>query len=358
MITQIQLIPALPDDYIVVNGDPQSEDPEEFDMTFGLFWTPEKLADEFRFAKIIQSGGKIEQPVFFTKLSLNVAQLPGNRFNIEDNLEQQFRAIGVRNFELTKTMWGTYPVLAISGQSPTGEPFARLWFGINSPNGWVVEIIFLIPDEETLALEKSMEMWETLLTDTRLPPGMVVPALEDLMRLEDITGIIRVEDPPVRDMGRTSQRSEGVLIISNDLGDYLRVEVDMLDADALEAAQDKDALAALIQKHFDTQYYPHTYGRIEAARILSQNLVTLNDQSVLVVGINLPKGSILSEANTGRLDAVRYIAVTLEDPLLLYVTIEFNSLSQDLSREDLKEIAIEQLQRARNAIVLDREALE
>ncbi|MCC5848786.1 MAG: hypothetical protein JJU29_11905 [Verrucomicrobia bacterium] len=358
MITQIHLIPALPEGYVVVNADPQSEDPEEFDMGYGVFWVPEKLADEFRFSKIIKEGGKLKQPAFVTKLSVDVAQLPGNRFTIEENLEEMFRAFGAKNLELKKTMWGTYPVLAISGNMPTGEAFARLWFGINSPNGWAVEIIFFIPEEEDFPLEKSMEMWETLLEETRLPPGIFVPPMEDHSLFEDTTGVIRLNEPPVRELGRRTQRAEGILIVTNDLGDYLRVEADLLEADAIANADDKEARQALLNTHFDTRYYPHTYGTIEQAKIISRNFVTLNEKTALVVGIQLPQGSILQSDKEGRLNAVRYVAVTLEAPFYLYVTIEFNELLRDLNSEELNEKALSRLQRALESVVLDKEALD
>jgi len=169
--------------------------------------------------------------------------------------------------------------------------------------------------------------------------------------LTDSANVFSLRSPPVTKLGRHVEQGPGMLSLSDDYGNYVRVEVLSIPGELFAASRSKGGDQGLLRYFFDTQYYPATYAKINAAKEESRSFFVLDETELLFVAIDLPAGSVLS-ANGQRLDAKRYVASFAQYPFCVYLTVEANGFSSDLSSPHLVGEAKKKLSEIKQGLTL------
>ncbi|HSH93891.1 MAG TPA: hypothetical protein VK968_07080 [Roseimicrobium sp.] len=158
---------ALPPDFIVVSASPDAKTTKEFDMYMGNIWAVEKTARQFEYGAD-RKVSNTKDPLFYVVLSDQVAQIPGtDSFVNEANIVRALKAVGAKKMKSTKTKWGKYPVMSVTGERPDGSPIFSAWIGINSPDGWAILIDYRVPKGPGHPTKEEVKIWETFLKETK-----------------------------------------------------------------------------------------------------------------------------------------------------------------------------------------------
>jgi hypothetical protein len=170
----------------------------------------------------------------------------------------------------------------------------------------------------------------------------------------DSANVLVLTDPPVTKTGRKIQRGQGMVSLSDDYGNYVRVELLPIPRDIFAASRKEGGDNGLLRFLFDTMYFPATYGGLPYASEESRCFIRPDQKEILLVAINLPQGSVLSEDGK-RLDAKRYVASFIHNPFCVYMTVEANTFSSDLSSINLLDEAKEKISKVKKALAITSE---
>lgn len=149
---------ALPDNFIV---EPLEDD---LDVEGGLLWGEHKILESYRENLGAQ---KLAGPFFLVTKTTTVTQAGPNKFNVEDKLEEQLKARGIKDLVVKKTSWGAYPVLHFRGVRRDGNITAGAWVGINSTDGSTISITFRGRSTESKLQEEDERIWREFLAGTK-----------------------------------------------------------------------------------------------------------------------------------------------------------------------------------------------
>ena len=163
----LTITPALPANYIVVSIWPETKRTREFNMEEGVIWAPERTARHFEFGAD-KTLANAKDPMFYVRLSETVSQMPGtDKFKGEERMVAALTSSGVKNVKSSKTKWGHYPVLALTGQAKSGVAMFTAFLGINSPDGWVIAINYRVPTAKGHPTDEEKKIWERFLNETK-----------------------------------------------------------------------------------------------------------------------------------------------------------------------------------------------
>jgi len=158
---------ALPTNYIVVSASAETKTTKQFNMEDGVVWAPERTARRFEFGAD-RKFKNLKDPMFFAALSAEVAQQPGgDTFTNEKNIVANYSGAGLKNVKSTKTKWGSYPVLTLTGDRPDGSPIFVAWVGINSPEGWTILVDYRLPSGKGHPSDEEKKIWDNFLNQTK-----------------------------------------------------------------------------------------------------------------------------------------------------------------------------------------------
>ncbi len=167
MLTQLRVIPALPTNFIVVSASPDGKTSKKFNMYDGNFWAPERTARQFEFSAE-RKFSNTQDPIFYVQLSSDVGQHPGrDTFTNEKNIEANFSKMGLKKVKSSKSKWGDYPVLSLTGERPDNSPVFVAWVGINSPDGWTILVDYRVPKGKEHPTKEEQQIWKRFLTETK-----------------------------------------------------------------------------------------------------------------------------------------------------------------------------------------------
>ena len=161
------ITPAVPTNFIVVSVSPETKTTKEFSMYDGVIWAPERTARQFEFGAD-RKFSNAKDSLFYIKLSDEVGQNPNtDTFTNEKNIVANFSVAGLKKVKSSKTKWGVYPVLSLTGERPDGSPVFVAWVGINSPDGWTILIDYRVPQGKGHPTDGERKIWEKFLSETK-----------------------------------------------------------------------------------------------------------------------------------------------------------------------------------------------
>ena len=164
----LKITPALPTNYLIVSANPMAKGTDNMDILDGVIWAPERTARQFDFG----GSGKLneaKEPLFHVAVTPLVRQKAGtDEFTNEKDLAAKTKAAGVKKVKVTKTKWGTYPVLSMTFENPLdGATMFAAWVGANSTAEWTVLINYRVPQGKEHPTKEEMKIWERFLKETK-----------------------------------------------------------------------------------------------------------------------------------------------------------------------------------------------
>lgn len=145
MLSRVQVAPALPEGFVIV----PLHSGETWDLSHGVGWCPLEAADWLRGSvEREEPGPRPQSPMVLVYLSTNVAQMRGaDRFTVEEQMVELKRTDPEREVSVEKFKWGHFPVLAVSYIADDGLRVRRAWMGLNTDEGWTVELLCDLPED-------------------------------------------------------------------------------------------------------------------------------------------------------------------------------------------------------------------
>jgi hypothetical protein len=168
----------------------------------------------------------------------------------------------------------------------------------------------------------------------------------------DSIGVIVLKNPPVEKTGRLVDKGPFFVSLSDAYGKYIRVEMMTVPDDVYGVSRREGGDNGLLRYMFDTKYHPATYGKIAGCSVKSRSFVKQDAREIFVVGIDCPGGSVMND-NGRRMDAIRYVGSFILNPFCVYMTIELNAVSTDMSSTNLPGIGEEQLLDVRKCLTIE-----
>lgn len=170
----------------------------------------------------------------------------------------------------------------------------------------------------------------------------------------DRKGIITIHNPPITDIGRKVKTDILDISLSDDLGNLVRVEGQLLARKITDTKLKEGGAPALLDFFFNTGYFPATYGAIRPpSSIISRDYIEVNGSPVLFISMIVPHGSIL-EVDGTRGDSKRYFSSYLDLPLCVMVAFEVNTLdAKKMSEAEEKIFAQEKMTQVIQSISID-----
>ena len=169
--------------------------------------------------------------------------------------------------------------------------------------------------------------------------------------ITDSIGVIVLTDPPVSKLGREVDQEPGFVSIVDDLGSLVRVELAEIPPDIYSTSRREGGDKGLLRFLFDTQYYPKVLKNSSSLSEENRIFMKSDNKDVFVVSYNFQKGSVLVEDGEP-LDAKRYVASYIHNPYCVYMNIELNKFSADLSATNLIETAKKKILQVCNSITI------
>jgi hypothetical protein len=142
-------------------------------LSYGLLWTTEAVAKEYWKSAADRSSTipQLSNGAFMAVFSLDVAQTGEKTFSDKEGdvtdkkIESALKKIGIEKTKIRRVMWGTYPVISITGVGKaTRQPFAMAWVGMNSST-FVLRISYVF-SEDSSKHERDMLVWKQFIDKT------------------------------------------------------------------------------------------------------------------------------------------------------------------------------------------------
>ena len=155
----------------------------------------------------------------------------------------------------------------------------------------------------------------------------------------DEGGILSVRNPPVTDIGRKIEKEVGFIGISDDLGNLVRIEMQLIGQTIIDKKMKEGGARALLDCWFDTGYFPRTYGVTRPpSTVLSREYLEVDSREVLFLSVSVPKGSVLT-VNGERMDSKRFIAAYMVTNCCVMATFEAKALDATILSVDEEAIS-------------------
>jgi hypothetical protein len=158
---------AIPKKFVMESRSKKDPNLEE-----GVFWGESETLKRY-----IEGKKPIESSIIFVKLSNSVTQRDGCDFDMDFQMQREWRCLGGREVHIRKIFWGPYPVVFAETLSQGGVYFFVAWVGLNQPDGRTLMFTFLTPDYKNRPTSKELGLWYHFLLNTglyyRLDPSLV-----------------------------------------------------------------------------------------------------------------------------------------------------------------------------------------
>lgn len=176
--------------------------------------------------------------------------------------------------------------------------------------------------------------------------------------LTDKDSILSVRNPPVTNIGRKIDKESGFLGISDDFGNLVRVELQMLGKEIIDKKMKEGGERALLDCWFDSGYFPRTYGLTRPpSTLLSREYMEVDSRAVLFLSVSVPKGSVLT-VDGEPMDSKRFIAAYMVTNCCVMATFEARSLdAKQLSAAEEAKSARQKMVELIRSIDVDRNRL-
>lgn len=173
--------------------------------------------------------------------------------------------------------------------------------------------------------------------------------------ITDSIGMIVLKAPPASTVGREIDQEPGFVSIVDDFGNLVRVELAAIPPDIYATSREKGGDKGLLRFLFDTQYFPKVLANMPSLSEEKRAFINSSDKEIFIVGYNFPKGSVHIEDGKP-LDAKRYVASYIDNPYCVYMSIELNTVTADLSSTNLFETAKGKILQVFNSVSIVKEA--
>ncbi len=158
--------------------------------------------------------------------------------------------------------------------------------------------------------------------------------------ITDNPGILSVRNPPTPVFGRKIATEPGVIGITDDFGNLVRIEMKLIGKAVSQAKIAQDGERALLDYWFDVGYFPTTYGTLQPpSTILSREYIEVDSKPVLLIFLSSLGCSPL-EVDEKHLDSRRCFAAYMESTVCVMIAFELNTLdAKTLPLEEEKVMA-------------------